>query len=64
MDKEDVVHIRDGILLSYNKEQNNAILQQHGMGPETHTTRSQKEKDKYHDIIYIWNLMYGTNEPI
>ena len=26
---------------------------------------SKKEKDKYHyDITYIWNLIYGTNEPI
>ena len=24
----------------------------------------QKEKDKYHDIIYIWNLKYDTNELI
>ena len=24
---------------------------------------SQKEKDKYHIISYIWNLIYGTNEP-
>ena len=24
---------------------------------------SQKEKDKYHMISYIWNLIYGTNEP-
>ena len=24
---------------------------------------SQKEKDKY-DITYMWNLKYGTNEPI
>ena len=23
---------------------------------------SQKEKDKYHDITYMWNLKYGTNE--
>ena len=23
---------------------------------------SQKEKDKCHDILYIWNLIYGTNE--
>ena len=23
---------------------------------------SQKEKDKYHVITYIWNLIYGTNE--
>ena len=25
---------------------------------------SQKEKDKYHMISHIWNLKYGTNEPI
>ena len=24
---------------------------------------NQKEKDKYHGITYIWNLIYGTNEP-
>ena len=24
---------------------------------------SWKENDKYHDITYIWNLIYGTNEP-
>ena len=24
---------------------------------------SQKEKDKYHMIAHIWNLIYGTNEP-
>ena len=23
---------------------------------------SQKEKDKCHDITYIWNLIYSTNE--
>ena len=25
---------------------------------------SQKEKDKQHDIICVWNLTYSTNEPI
>ena len=25
---------------------------------------SQTEKDKYHDITDIWNLIYGTNEPL
>ena len=24
---------------------------------------SQKEKDKYHRISHIWNLIYSTNEP-
>ena len=25
---------------------------------------SQKEKDKYHMISYMWNLSYDTNEPM
>ena len=25
---------------------------------------SQKKKDKYHVITYMWNLKYGTKEPI
>ena len=25
---------------------------------------SQTEKDKYHDITYMWNLKYDTNELI
>ena len=25
---------------------------------------SQTEKDKYHDITYMWNLKYNTNELI
>ena len=24
---------------------------------------SEKEKEKYCDITYIWNLIHGTNEP-
>ena len=25
---------------------------------------SQTEKDKYHDITYLWNLKYDTNKHI
>ena len=31
--------------------------------PET-LKLSQKEKDKYHDIIHMWNLKHDINEPI
>ena len=27
-------------------------------------TLGQKEKDEYHEIIYMWNLKYYTNELI
>ena len=32
-------------------------------GPrDYHTKRSKSEEDKYHDITYMWNLKYDTNE--
>jgi len=51
MDKEDVVHTYNGLLLSHKKEWNNAICC-YMDGPKVyqvyHTKWSQKEKDKYH----------------
>ena len=29
----------------------------------TQSEVSQKEKDKYHMISHIWNLIYSTNKP-
>ena len=58
MDKEDVVHIYNGILLSNKKEQSNAICSNMD-GPRFVILNevSQKEKDKYHyDTTYMWNL--------
>ena len=48
VDKEDVVHIYNGILLGHKKEQNNATC--HNMdGPRNyHTKCSKSERDKYH----------------
>ena len=31
---------------------------------DSHTKRSQKEKEIPRDITYMWNLKYGTNETI
>ena len=32
---------------------------------DSHTRQNiSKEKDKYHAITYMWNLICGTNEPI
>ena len=51
MDKEDVVHIYNGILLSHKKEWNNAICSNID-GPRDYHTKwvSQIEKDKYRMI--------------
>ena len=55
MDKEDVVHIYNGIVLSC-KKQNNAICNNMDETRDDHIKWSQKNKDKYHDITYVkWN---------
>ena len=53
------------------KEQNNAICSNMDATTVYQTNKkyliseiSQKEKDKYHMISYMWNLSYDTNEPI
>ena len=67
MDKEDVVHlcvcIYNGILLSHEKEWNNAICSNMDGPRDYHTKWSKSDKDIY-DIIYMWNLKNNTNEFI
>ena len=58
MDKEDVVHIYDGILLSYKKEQNNAIYSSMDGPRDCHTEWSESDTERQisYDIAYMWNL--------
>ena len=55
MDKEDMVHIYNGILLSHKK---NEIMPFAAiwMDPEIIITSGKSEKDKYYGITYMWNL--------
>ena len=55
MDKGDVVHIYNGILLSHKNEWNNAICSNMDGPRDYHILRevSQTEKDKYHMISLI-----------
>ena len=66
MDKEDVVHIYNGIVLSYKKEQNNAICSNMDELRDYHMkwSKSDRERQKPYDITYMWNLKYDTNELI
>ena len=50
MDKEDVVYIYNGILLSHEKEWNNAICSNIDGPRDYHTKWSKSDKDKYHMI--------------
>ena len=33
-------------------------------GPRDYYTKSERERQTPYDITYMWNLKYGTNEPI
>ena len=66
VDKEDVVHIYNGILLSHKK---NEIMPFAATWMDLEivilSAVSQTEKDKYHMISHMWNLKNnGTKEPI
>ena len=58
MDKEDVVHLHNGILLSHKKELNNAICSNLDGPRDYHTkwSKSERERQMLYDIIYTWNL--------
>ena len=63
MDKEDVVYIHSGILLSHKNEWNNAICSNMDGHREYHTNwrKSERKWQTPHDITYMWNLKYDTN---
>ena len=65
-DKEDVVHVHNGVLLSHKTEQNNAICSNMDATRGYHTRWSKPERKRQipYDIIYMWNLKSDTNEPI
>ena len=64
MDKEDVVCICYGILLSYKKEWNPAIYDNMD-GPRGYYAKGNKldrERQILYDFTYMWNLKNTTNE--
>ena len=57
MDKEAVVNIYNGILLSHKKEQNNTICSNMDGPRDYHTKRSKSDSERQiYDITYMWNL--------
>ena len=65
MDKEDVVHTYNRILLSH-KKSNNAICSHMNWPRDDHAKRSMSETARQilYNIASTWNLQYVTNEPI
>ena len=65
MDKEDVIYIYNGILLSHKKEWNDAIYSNMDGHRDYHTKWSKLERERQIPYItYVWNLKYDTNEHI
>ena len=58
MDKEVVVHIYNGVLLSHKKERNWVICRDVDGSRDCHTERSKSERKKQISYInaYMWNL--------
>ena len=59
MDKEDVVHIYNGILVSHKKEWNTAIFSNMDGPRDDHTkwSKSERERQIPYDITHMWNLI-------
>jgi len=60
-----MLYIHNEITLSHKKEQNDAICSNTDGTRDSHSKVSQSERGKQtpYDITYVWNLIYGTNEP-
>ena len=66
MDKENVLYVHNGILLSHKKELNNAICSNVD-GPrddQTKWSKSDRIRQMPYGITYMWNLKNNTNEFI
>ena len=61
-----MVYIHNGILLNHKNEQNNVICITMDVTKDYYTkwSKSERERQIPYDITYMWNLNYGTNEPI
>ena len=57
VDKEDLVHISNGILLSHKKNEFESVLVKWvSLEPVKQTVIGQKEKNKYHILKHIYGI--------
>ena len=66
MDKEVVVHIYNGILLSHKREWNLVLCRHVDASRDCHTkwSKSEREKQILYINAYMWNLENGPDEPV
>ena len=56
MDKENVVHIHNGILVIKRNAFESVLMRWMNLEPIIQSEVSQKEKDKYHIIMHIYRI--------
>ena len=57
MDKEVVVHIHNGIILSYKRNEFDSVLiKWRKLEPVIQNEVSQKEKNKYHILTHVYGI--------
>ena len=58
VDKEDVVHVSNGILPRHKKEWNNAVCSDIERPRDYHTKQNKSERERQipYNITYMWNL--------
>ena len=64
MDKEYVVYIYNGILLSHKNEWNAICSNMDRTTDYIKGSKSDRERQITCDITYLWNPKYDSNEPI
>ena len=63
-DKEDVVRINNGVILSHRKEWNNAICSNMDRLRDNHIKWSKSDKDEYHRISLICGILKSDTNAI
>ena len=56
MDKEFVIHIHNGILLSHKNAFESVLMRWMNIEPIIQSEVSQKQKDKYHILMHIYGI--------
>ena len=64
MDKEDVVHVYNGILLSHKKNEIMPFAATWMQLEMSILSKSERGRQTPYDITYMQNLTYNTNEPV
>ena len=65
MDKEVVVHIHNGILLSYKKEFESVLMRWMNLEPIIQSEVTKKEKYRHCILMHIYGIYKdGTNDPM